>query len=266
MARKEFNVFSISFLDLLSGALASMIIMFIIIPKMSEADTERNEEMQRITERMAELNVSLEDLQRIQAIQESDEAMEVVRQLEEAIIAMQREQEQMQQRLEELERQNQALQQQVSESNAAGQVAMDGVKFGVNAEFAWTAVWRENLDVDLYLRNRRDGTWCSYSATHTPFAKYLADIQARDNVNANSYEVIYQEQLIPGEYDAYLHLYSSSGMAQVKSQLLVHPGTRRERTMDLGVQRIAHSAKPPEGGGLYIATIRVTSQDVQIVR
>ncbi|MBL4704740.1 MAG: VWA domain-containing protein [Flavobacteriales bacterium] len=35
MARKEINVFSIAFLDLLSGALAAVIILFVIVPKMS---------------------------------------------------------------------------------------------------------------------------------------------------------------------------------------------------------------------------------------
>ncbi|MCL2074293.1 MAG: hypothetical protein FWH18_10245 [Marinilabiliaceae bacterium] len=41
MQRKEINIFSISFLDLLSGALGAVLILFIIIPKMhSEYDAE----------------------------------------------------------------------------------------------------------------------------------------------------------------------------------------------------------------------------------
>ncbi len=35
MARKEINVFGTSFLDLLSGALAAVIILFVIVPKLS---------------------------------------------------------------------------------------------------------------------------------------------------------------------------------------------------------------------------------------
>lgn len=40
MSKKEINVFSVSFLDLLSGALAAVIILFVIIPKMTSEQQE----------------------------------------------------------------------------------------------------------------------------------------------------------------------------------------------------------------------------------
>lgn len=50
MARKEINVFNVSFLDLLSGALGAVLILFIIIPKLT-SDIERQlEELEQIKE------------------------------------------------------------------------------------------------------------------------------------------------------------------------------------------------------------------------
>ena len=53
MARKEFNIFSISFLDLLSGALGAVIILFIVVPKMTS-------EQQQTIETLDELNIQVE--------------------------------------------------------------------------------------------------------------------------------------------------------------------------------------------------------------
>ena len=47
MKKKDFNVFSVSFLDVLSGALASVIILFIIVPKI---DIEQYEQLQAISD------------------------------------------------------------------------------------------------------------------------------------------------------------------------------------------------------------------------
>ena len=50
MARKEINVFNVSFLDLLSGALGAVLILFIIIPKLT-SDIERQlQELEQIKE------------------------------------------------------------------------------------------------------------------------------------------------------------------------------------------------------------------------
>lgn len=55
MARKEINIFSVSFLDLMSGAFAAVLILFIIVPKMSFSD-------QDALATLDELEVGAEDL------------------------------------------------------------------------------------------------------------------------------------------------------------------------------------------------------------
>ena len=54
MARQEINIFGTSFLDLLSGALAAVIILFIIIPKMTKEDVELLEKVKEIQEIIVE--------------------------------------------------------------------------------------------------------------------------------------------------------------------------------------------------------------------
>lgn len=76
MAKKEINVFSVSFLDLLSGALAAVIILFVIVPKMTNEEQEVVEVVNALDAQVSELDSlinlarnSVEDsiFQRIQA-------------------------------------------------------------------------------------------------------------------------------------------------------------------------------------------------------
>ncbi len=55
MAKKEINVFSVSFLDLLAGALAAVIILFVIVPKLTAED-------QSVIDTVDSLEVSVNEL------------------------------------------------------------------------------------------------------------------------------------------------------------------------------------------------------------
>lgn len=50
MAKKELNVFNVSFLDLLSGALGAVLILFVIVPKLTSDITKQLEELEQIKE------------------------------------------------------------------------------------------------------------------------------------------------------------------------------------------------------------------------
>ena len=60
MARQEINIFGTSFLDLLSGALAAVIILFIIIPKMTKEDVELLEKVKEIQEITTSIDDAIE--------------------------------------------------------------------------------------------------------------------------------------------------------------------------------------------------------------
>jgi hypothetical protein len=60
--RKTIEVFSISFIDVLAGALGAVIILHILIPQLS-IPVEEFEEQQRVLEEVEKMNLEIEDLQ-----------------------------------------------------------------------------------------------------------------------------------------------------------------------------------------------------------
>lgn len=67
MARKDINVFNVSFLDLLSGALGAVLILFIIIPKLT-SDIERQlkelDQVKQLKEDVAKMEVVMDKLKK----------------------------------------------------------------------------------------------------------------------------------------------------------------------------------------------------------
>lgn len=61
MAKKQINVFGASFLDLLSGALGAVIILYVIVPKL-EIPVNEFEEQQQLAGEIAELGLSIEEI------------------------------------------------------------------------------------------------------------------------------------------------------------------------------------------------------------
>ncbi len=61
MARKEINIFSASFLDLLSGALGAVIILYILVPKLT-IPVEEFEEQKKLSEEVGKLGVAIDDI------------------------------------------------------------------------------------------------------------------------------------------------------------------------------------------------------------
>ena len=62
MARKEINIFGTSFLDLLSGALGAVIILFIIVPKMTQENIDAIEKVKKIEAVVESIDVALEEI------------------------------------------------------------------------------------------------------------------------------------------------------------------------------------------------------------
>ena len=82
MKRGDINIFGTSFLDLLSGALAAVIILFVIIPKVSQQQVEVLEEIERLNVQVEELDEMahrLRDYVPPEVMQELEEQMSVLR-------------------------------------------------------------------------------------------------------------------------------------------------------------------------------------------
>jgi len=115
MNRKEINIFSTSFLDLLSGALGAVLILFIIIPKMTSEQQNALEEIER-------LNVQAEQLAELIEQARNSIPAELFEQIQEEMEAMQnrlqelrQSVENLQQRLQNCEEENSRLRQQMDE-------------------------------------------------------------------------------------------------------------------------------------------------------
>lgn len=276
MAKRETNIFSVAFLDLLSGALAAVIILFIIVPKMDATSKEAVETLQELELEASELQALLEqlensvDAQLFNAIQRQMDRLEAS--LQEAQSAAQ----QQQQRIESLEQQNAQLQQsqasleqQLREAReeiaelkeAASESAGGGSLFGVDAELAIVYSWEENADIDLYLRNKTTGEWCWFQKQETDFARLLQDVR---QATGSGYEMIYQETLTPGSYDLYINLFefndASLQTATASGYIVLYPGTPNERKVELGAKTLRFrgaEAREP-GNGEFVRSFTVS--------
>lgn len=98
MARKEINLFSVSFLDLLSGALGAVIILYIIVPKMSFDEEEALQTLQELQVEVTQVEQMMEQL-------ENSVEKELFQELESKIKSMQEKIETLAEQVKELQQQ-----------------------------------------------------------------------------------------------------------------------------------------------------------------
>jgi septal ring factor EnvC (AmiA/AmiB activator) len=229
MAKKQINVFGASFLDLLSGALGAVIILYVIVPKM-EIPVEEFEEQQRIAEEIAALGVSIEEISNMIPQADYDQLLEQLSTIEETNSALQRKIRRMETRLEqiesspdqedliaELERQITELEEQVenvrsdlSECEAGrADCEEDLEKIEGDARFlvvvmSWSTA---NHDVDLHVVDP-DGNEFMYNSR--TFEGVEGELTV-DNTCGPGYEVWNIAAPKEGEYEIYTNLFSRNG-------------------------------------------------------
>jgi parvulin-like peptidyl-prolyl isomerase len=113
MARKEINIFSVSFLDLLSGALAAVLILFVIVPKMTAEDQSTLEVVDEMEVNLEELDSLLQVVQ--STIPEADyqEIQEAVQDMQSSIDTLRNQVNNLEQQLENTNQRNRALENQL---------------------------------------------------------------------------------------------------------------------------------------------------------
>ena len=85
MARREVNVFSLSFLDLLSGALGAVLILYVIVPKMTSEVQAQVEELEEIHR----MNVTVQSIDSILVALQASVPAEALAPLQEQIETLQ---------------------------------------------------------------------------------------------------------------------------------------------------------------------------------
>jgi prefoldin subunit 5 len=229
MAKKQINVFGASFLDLLSGALGAVIILYVIVPKM-EIPVEEFEEQQRIAEEIAVLGMSIEEISNMIPQADSDQLLEQLSAIEETNSSLQREIRRMEIRLEqfesspdqedliaelegqinELEEQIENVRSELSECEAGRADCEDDLeKIEGDARFlvvvmSWSTA---KHDVDLHVIDP-DGNEFMYNSRS--FEGVEGELTV-DNTCGPGYEVWNIAAPMEGEYEIYTNLFSRNG-------------------------------------------------------
>ena len=289
MPKRELNIFNVSFIDLLSGALAAVVILLLIIPKSSYENQEIQEiiaelelDVSRITELVNNelMNISAEVYQELLGLVEEMESTieglkstiltqnQYIAELENNVEIMTAENERLQQALDamnnrynELEAAHSELQADLNSDNIqAGSKSLKFL-FGTNADFAILYRWSEDLDFDIYLKENITGEVCYFRNTPTSFARLLEDIQKSTGEEGS--EVIYMglNELKTGNYTLMVKVYTEGGRSTPKGQIFLYPNSSRERKIDLPRQSYSYSVNP-----INVCDFQITSSDIRIVR
>ncbi len=246
--RKPLNIFGTSFLDLLSGALAAVIILFVIVPKMTAEQQNVLEQIEQMEVQMSQLTDIMQRLQNTIDRTLYEQIQQQIEQLQNTIAELRHQTQVLQQRLaaaesenRQLRQQNGQLQQQLRErerqlselqqrlNNCEGTSGVTAGKiFGTNAELGIICSWPENIDVDLYVRNSDTGEECYYRNKDTRFGNLLEDVQSHANGD-DRYELFYQKKIKPGRYLVRVNIYEkvrnwNGQPAHVSGYMVMHPG------------------------------------------
>lgn len=235
---RNINIFSISFLDLLSGALAAVIILFIIVPKLDAESLDA-------IEILAELNLRSDELAEMVDQLEDSVDRQIYEELQARIRDMQNALEQARNVVGELESENETLLEEVKNISSELTETIDELTqaqqdlqntndeitdlkqriseleeevrkqddmgsghtalLGVSAEFAILAFWTEDVDIDIHFTNLSSGEVCNFRNDVTPFGRLLEDITS--SPGEEGYELIYQQELMTGRYMIEVHWY-----------------------------------------------------------
>ena len=279
MKRSDINIFGTSFLDLLSGALAAVIILFVIVPKMSQQQAEvlaeierlnvQVEELDEMTERLREyvppeimeeiehqldeLHQTISDLEsRVEDLQERLNAVEAENQsLREEVERLGQcceNNEDLQEEIERLREENQRLREAASESeepqNQNG--ISDGKVFGIDAAVGVACLWLENIDIDLYVKSIATEMVCYFNNRNTDFGNLLEDITSRATGD-DRYELFYQQRPIPGRYLISISIYPNqnfdeagkSRTATVSGYAVMNPGKNNQIKIPFRERRLS---------------------------
>lgn len=274
MARKEINVFGTSFLDLLSGALAAVIILFVIVPKMSSSDQEALREIQQAEVQVTELAEMIRQLENSVPQEQFDAIMQQIEELQQTIDNLNEQVNNMQQHLEQTRQENEQLRRQVEqqqqriseleeELDRQRQASQMGKIFGIDAELGVVCLWRENIDVDLYVTDLSTNMTCYFHQPRMDFGQLNEDITSRQS-DDDRYELFYQRHLRPGRYRIEVAIYRQETMrnassANVEGFVSLYPGKPNE--IKIPYRRITLTQP---GQMVTIGTLIVTDNNITL--
>lgn len=291
MARKEINIFGTSFLDLLSGALGAVIILFIIVPKMTQSDVELIEKVKQVEalavdveelverlensipkELLEEIESELEELKSTieQLQQRVTELSEDVKRLSEENLELKEQNEQQKEEIEELrarlaaaEARAEVVERELEEKSREETVNRVEEVLGVFAKFGILCRWSEtNADVDMGVQRfggEPEHCWRMYPSKK--WGILGEDVRERGFDEEERFELFYVPEIYPDTYTAWVNIYDGSAgrSARINATLVFHPGKPDEQRYDVPTFEISgNSAR-------CFVTFRLTNSGFEIL-
>lgn len=285
MARKEINIFGTSFLDLLSGALAAVIILFIIVPKMTSSDEVVLEKIQEIRAITADLDDAIERIKDSVPKDVYDQIEENLKKLSDKIKTLDKKIEELEVQLKQLASENEELKHQLSEikdENVQLKQQLEQLKqqlheneqnnstantiektLGVFAKFGILCRWNEaETDVDLGVQSfntPESQVWRMHPSK--PWGILGEDVRERTSDTEERFELFYVPEINPGEYTAWVNVYNGSrgSTANVSCILIFHPNESDEVRQEIPTFSIS------KGVNKCFVTFRLTNNGFTII-
>lgn len=169
-----------------------------------------------------------------------------------------------QQTLEQAQRRIIELERQVDEFESSDSHISGGMVFGVNAKLGIAIIWKEDVDVDLHVKNIATGEVCNFSSRTYSWGNYLEDIMRRSS-DDDRYELFYQKQIVPGQYQISINIFSSSQRrwnnipANVSGFMVINPGKRNQKKIVIPEIRLSQPMNKTN-----IGTLTVTEDDIYL--
>ena len=296
MKRKEINIFSTAFLDLLSGALGAVLILFIIIPKLTSEQQNALEELDRLnvqSEQLAELielarnSIPAELYEQIQA---------QMRQMQNTINQLTQTVQNLQQRLQRAESENEQLREQLAQTQQQLQDARDCIRENAQLREQLAETQRQLQDAQRRLEeleperpqtsdatgdkifgvNAKLAVACIWSE-NVDVDLWVKDLRTgttcywdrksttfgilMEDIMSRSdgndrYEIFYQSQIVPGKYEISVHLFEGRS-ATVDGYAVMFPATRNEQKIQFRQIRLARKDQR-----IIVGTLTVTENQI----
>lgn len=258
MGRKEINVFGTSFLDLLSGALAAVIILFIIVPKMTPDNIDALEKVKKIEAVVESIDAAIEQIKNTVPKEVYDQIEKQLNDLKQQIITLAEELENLKQDIVQITQENEQMKTVIAEKDAkieeltkeleelrkkledaeSKNTALNNVEqtLGVFAQFGIIVSWDElDTDVDMGVQcfSPQEHVWRMYPSKS--WGILGQDVRERADNGNELFELFYVPEIHDGVYTAWVDIYSESRgkSATVKSIMIFHPGKKDERRLEL---------------------------------
>lgn len=226
MARKGIELFSVSFLDLLSGALGAVILLYVIVPRIT-ISAEELEEQKKLSEEVKRLGLDIEKLKDVlpqdkfsQVQQQMQDVLKAKADIEARITNLQRRLRECTQLKDRNQEAIEELQQQLeAEKSALKQCESDYARIEGSGKFALiTMSWNTTDDVDLHIIDP-DGRLFNYEHKTNPGS--TAELTL-DNTQGPGLEVWSLINPPPGRYTLYSNLYKKRSATSPLTEVRVY--------------------------------------------